>query len=201
MSVSTLLYRFLRTYRRICQLISQWVYLRLKGDSIQLWLWWTDSARCLISCLVKKPQMQCTLTLYFREIVRLHGIPKTIVSDRDINFLCYFWKTLWRKYDTTLQFSTIAHPQMDGQTEVTNRSLENLICCLSGNHHRQWDMVLPQVEFAFNNMMNRTTGKCPFEEYKNFTQKSLTISLRLSSLTKKRIIRREGKYITKLEIL
>ena len=98
-------------------------------------------------------------TPFFREIVRLHGIPKTIVSDRETNFLSHFWKTLWKKFDTTLKFSTTAHPQ----TEVTNRSLGNLICYLSGNHPRQCDMVLPQAEFAFNNMMNRTTGKCPFE--------------------------------------
>ena len=52
--------------------------------------------------------------LFFKEIVRLHGIPKTIVSDRDVKFLSYFWKTLWRLMGTRLMFSTSHYPQIDG---------------------------------------------------------------------------------------
>ncbi|KAL6518279.1 hypothetical protein OROMI_033980 [Orobanche minor] len=65
--------------------------------------------------------------------------------------------------NTKLDFSSAYHPQMDGQTEVVNRSFGNLLRCLVGDHIRSWDLQLSQVEFAHNSAINRSSGFCPFE--------------------------------------
>ena len=73
-------------------------------------------------------------TLFYDEIVRLHGLPKIIVSNRDVKFTSYFWKTLWHKTGTLLKLLMVFHAQTDGQTEVVNRSLGNLLRCLVSEH-------------------------------------------------------------------
>ncbi|GKB51599.1 RNA-directed DNA polymerase [Tanacetum coccineum] len=101
--------------------------------------------------------------LYFAKIVKLHGVPKTLTFDRDVKFISHFWRTLWTRLWSKLQFSNSHHPQTDGQTEVVNRSLENLLRSLIGDNTKQWDLILSQAEFAYNRSVNRTTGKSPFE--------------------------------------
>ena len=103
-----------------------------------------------------------TARIFFNEIVRLHGIPHCIVSDRDVRFTSSFWKTLWRLMGTTLQFSMAFHPQTDGQTEVTYRTLGNILRCLVQENTSAWDELLPRAEFAYNASEHRATGYSPF---------------------------------------
>ena len=86
--------------------------------------------------------------LFFQEIIRLHGMPSTIVSYRDAKFLSHFWHTLWNKLGTKLLFSTICHPQTDGQTEVVNRTLSTMLRAILKHNLKMWEECLPYVEFT-----------------------------------------------------
>ncbi|KAG7572507.1 Integrase catalytic core [Arabidopsis suecica] len=104
-----------------------------------------------------------TADLFFKEVVRLHGIPRTIVSDRDTKFLSHFWRTLWRKLGTKLLFSTTCHPQTDGQTEVVNRTLSTLLRATLGKNMSTWLDCIPFIEFAYNRVVHSATKLSPFE--------------------------------------
>lgn len=95
--------------------------------------------------------------------MRLHGLPKTIVSDRDTKFTRYFWRMLWKKLNTEPKFSSTFHLQTDGQIEVVNKSLGSLLRCLIGDKPANWDLVLTQADFVYNSSVNRCTKKTPFE--------------------------------------
>jgi len=96
-------------------------------------------------------------------VVRLHGLPKTIVSDRDPKFISHFWRTLWGRLGTKLNFSTSCHPQTDGQTEVVNRSLSTMLRAILKGNHKSWDEYLPHIEFSYNRVVHKTTQPSPFE--------------------------------------
>jgi hypothetical protein len=96
--------------------------------------------------------------LFFKEVVRLHGLPKSIILERDTKFIGHLWRTLWNKLGTDLSFISSYHPHADGQTEVVNQSLGDLLRILVAEHQSQLDQILPQVEFAYNVSPNRSIG-------------------------------------------
>ncbi|GKU99803.1 hypothetical protein SLEP1_g12594 [Rubroshorea leprosula] len=101
--------------------------------------------------------------LFFKEVVRLHGVLRTIVYDCDVKFLSYFWKTLWGKLGTKLLFLTTCHPQTDAQTEVVNRTLSALLCSIIQKNLKNWEECLQHVEFAYNRSVHLATNCSPFE--------------------------------------
>ena len=101
--------------------------------------------------------------LMVRDIFRLHGIPKSVVSDRDPRFTSDMWQAFWKQLGTKLSMSTADHPQTDGQTEVVNRSINWMFRTVLESPGPSWDELLPLLEFSHNSMVTRTTGLSPFE--------------------------------------
>ena len=99
--------------------------------------------------------------LFLDNIVKLHGFPKSIVSDREPRFVSIFWKEVWNTIGTTLRISTANHPQTDGQTERTNRTLEQYLRIYARHKKTKWSMYLSFAEFAYNNTTHSATGLSP----------------------------------------
>ena len=97
------------------------------------------------------------------EIVRLHGVPVSIVSDRDPRFTSRFWQKLHSALGTRLNFSTAFHPQTDGQSERTIQILEDMLRACVLDFHAAWDRSLPLAEFAYNNSFQTSIGMAPYE--------------------------------------
>ena len=105
-----------------------------------------------------------TAQMFWHHVVRLHGVPKCLYSDRDRRFESAFWKYLWRLLGSDLRFSTAYHPQTQGQVERMNAVFEQVLRCTVHElgERRDWDTLLTHVEFCLNSQPNRSTGYSPF---------------------------------------
>ncbi|KAK9233383.1 hypothetical protein WN943_023632 [Citrus x changshan-huyou] len=101
--------------------------------------------------------------LFVKHIVKLWGVPKSIVSDRDPRFTGRFWTELFKMLGTDLKFSTSFHPQTDGQTERINGLLEMYLRHYVSAHQRDWAKLLDIAQFSYNLQRSEATGKTPFE--------------------------------------
>ncbi|KAJ9546254.1 hypothetical protein OSB04_025961 [Centaurea solstitialis] len=101
--------------------------------------------------------------IYVKEIVATHGVPVTIISDRDVRFTSRFWGKFHEDLGTRLQFSTAFHPQTDGQSEITIQTLEDMLRACVLDFGGSWDTYLPLAEFSYNNSFHASIGMPPYE--------------------------------------
>ena len=101
--------------------------------------------------------------LFLKEVVRLHGVPESIVSDHDTKFTSMFLRELHRLMGTKLLMSTVFHPQMDGTTEWANCTIGQILRMIVNDDQKNWADKCPMVEFVLNSSVSATTGFPPFE--------------------------------------
>ena len=132
-------------------------------------------------------QASDTAERFFDAVVKLHGMPRVIVSDRDAKFTSLFWKTLMARFDTKLAMSTAPHPQTDGQSEIMVRTVKEMLRHYISPSQKDWATMLPVLEFAFNNSVNASTGMTPFEfdlGYRPVTPHTVTADVEVESVEK-----------------
>ena len=108
------------------------------------------------------PSARETAEIFIREIIRLNGIPRNIISDRGVQFTSRFWKALCKLLKIELSMSSAYHPQTNGQTERTNQTLEQYLRCFTTFVQDDWVALLPFAEFSYNNSKHSVTGQSPF---------------------------------------
>ncbi|EOY26465.1 Uncharacterized protein TCM_028160 [Theobroma cacao] len=155
--------------------IPKWKWEHVTVDFV-LGLPWTQSGKDAIRVIVDRLTTSahffaihstCSIEklakLYIDEIVRLHGVPVSIVSDRDPRFTSRFLLKFQEAFGTNLRFSTTFHPQIDGQFERTIQTLDNMLQACVIDFIGSWDRHLPLVEFAYNNSFQSSIGMAPYE--------------------------------------
>nr|CAB3505086.1 unnamed protein product [Digitaria exilis] len=101
--------------------------------------------------------------IYLERIVCLHGVPKTIISDRGAPFVARFWEQLQLSLGTKLIRSSAYHPQTDGQTERVNQILEDMLRACVIHYGKNWEKCLSLAEFSYNNSYQASLKMAPFE--------------------------------------
>lgn len=121
-------------------------------------------SKCCHFVPLKHPySTQSLAEIFAKEIIRLHGVPSSVASDRDPDFMSHFWQELFRLQGTQLKMSTAYHPESDGQTEVFNRCLETYLRCFSADQPKTWVHWIHWAEFWFNSTFHSATQKTLFE--------------------------------------
>ena len=137
---------------------------RTRAGNDTIWVIVDRLTKCAHFVPIKKTFSLDKLSqIYIKEIIRLHGTPVSIVSDRDPRFISKFWKSLHATLGTKLSFSSAHHPQIDGQSERTIQTLEDMLRACSLEWKGNWDEHLSLAEFSYNNSFHASIGVAPFE--------------------------------------
>ncbi|GKA98989.1 putative reverse transcriptase domain-containing protein [Tanacetum coccineum] len=138
------------------------VLTELYNHEIPEWKW-EKITMDFVTKLPKTANGYDTIWLYMKEVVTRHGVPVSIISDRDSKFTSLFWKALHKALGTRLDMSTAYHPQTDGQSERTIQTLEDMLRACVLDFGKGWDRHLPLVEFSYNNSYHTSIKAAPFE--------------------------------------
>nr|GEW16393.1 putative reverse transcriptase domain-containing protein [Tanacetum cinerariifolium] len=111
----------------------------------------------------KTDSVEKLMRLYLKEIVCRHGVPVSIILDRDSHFTLRFWRSLQEALGTNLDMSTAYDPQTDGQSERTIQTLEDMLHACVIDFGSSWDRHLPLVEFSYNNSYHASIKATPYE--------------------------------------
>ena len=137
---------------------------RVQGQKDAIWVIVDRLTKCAHFIAIRSDWKVPKLArVYMKEIVRLHGIPKTIMLDRDGRFISKFWRELQGGLGTTLNFSTSFHPQTDGQSERTIQTLEDMLRACVLDRPTDWETSLSLIEFTYNNSWHASIKMAPFE--------------------------------------
>jgi len=135
---------------------------KVRGKSVILTVVDRFSRYCHFIPLAHPYSAESVAAAFFADIVRLHGVPQSMVSDRNPVFTSTFWRELMRLMGTKLHMTTAFHPQSDGQSEAANRVIIMYLRCLTGDRPRQWLQWLPWAEFVFNTAYQTSLRDTPF---------------------------------------
>jgi hypothetical protein len=115
--------------------------------------------------------------VFLNQIYRLHGMPLSIISDRDRIFTSALWKELFLLAEVKLQMSSSYHPRSDGQTERLNQTMETFLRCFVNSCPAKWSSWLPLTECWYNSCYHSTVGCSPFEALYGYTPKHFGVSV------------------------
>ncbi|CAM8925392.1 unnamed protein product [Rhodiola kirilowii] len=101
--------------------------------------------------------------IYMDNVFKLHGMPQSVISDRDPTFMSQVWKELFKVHGVDVKFSTAYHPQTDGQTEITNKTLETYLRCMTSEVPHTWSKWLPLAEWWYNTTFHTAAQSTPYE--------------------------------------
>nr|GFA51445.1 putative reverse transcriptase domain-containing protein [Tanacetum cinerariifolium] len=129
-----------------------------------IWVIVDRLTKCAIFTPIRETDpMDKLARIYLKEVVTMHGIHISIISDRDPRFTSNFWRSLQNALGTRLDMSTAYHPKTDGQSERTIQTLEDMLRTCAIDFGKGWVNHLPLVEFSYNNNYHASIKAAPFE--------------------------------------